>query len=73
MVFRAPDETSEEAVAALFESARNSEKSAPRKHHLVPASYLRRWAVHDQIRVTETDSRHSYTPSPEKAARETDF
>jgi hypothetical protein len=63
----------DEVVAAIFESARRNEKSAPRKHHLVPASYLRRWAIDDRIRVTETDSHHTYTTSPEKAARETDF
>jgi len=63
----------EDAVAALFEAARRNEKSAPRKHHLIPASYLRRWAVDDLIRVTETDSHKTYLTSPEKAARETDF
>lgn len=57
----------------MFERARNNEKSAARKHHLIPASYLSRWERDGRIRVTETDSKRTYTPSPEKAARETDF
>lgn len=73
MAFREPDQTLDEAVAAMFERARNNEKSAPRKHHVIPASYLARWERDARIRVTETDSKRTYTPSPEKAARETDF
>ena len=57
----------DEAVAALFESARKSEKSAPRKHHLVPASYLVRWEVEGLLRVTETDTKKSYLNSAENA------
>ena len=52
-------------VAAMFERARNNEKSAPRKHHVIPASYLARWERDGRIRVTETDSKRTYTPSPE--------
>jgi Protein of unknown function (DUF4238) len=63
----------DEAVAALLESARKNEKSAPRKHHLIPASYLARWASDGHIRVTDTGSRHTYRPSPEGAARGTAF
>jgi hypothetical protein len=58
---------------ALLEHARRNEASAPRKHHLVPASYLRRWADAGAIRVPDVETRHSYPTSPEKAARITDF
>ncbi len=63
------------AVAELFESARRSDRSTSRarKHHLVPASYLVRWEEAGQIRVTETDSKHTYLNRAEVAARETDF
>lgn len=61
-------------VRKLFQDARNlSGSSAPRKHHLVPASYLRRWADRGQIRVTDVNERRDYKTSPEKAARQTDF
>ena len=73
MAFRGPDETLAEAVAAMFESARRSEKSPPRKHHLIPASYLARWSIQDRLRVTETTSKRTYLAAPEQAARETDF
>ena len=66
-------ETPDEATAALLEQARRNEQSAPRKHHLIPASYLERWAIGNRIRVTETISKNTYTPSPSTAARETDF
>ncbi|WP_404948551.1 DUF4238 domain-containing protein [Streptomyces sp. ARC14] len=60
---------------ALLESARRDEVggSAPRKHHLVPASYLRRWAEDGKIRVTHVDKGKSHFSPPEKAARETDY
>ena len=57
VAFRQPDETLDEAVAAMFERARRNENSAPRKHHVVPASYLARWQRDGQIRVTETDAK----------------
>jgi Protein of unknown function (DUF4238) len=60
-------------TARLVEAARRNEQSAPRKHHLVPASYLRRWAENDVIRVTDINAKRTYVTSPEKAARETDF
>lgn len=62
-----------EAVEALFERARRNVRSAPRKHHLVPASYLTRWALRNRVRVTETDSKYSYVAAPDTVARETDF
>ena len=65
VAFREPHQTLDEAVAAMFERARNNEKSAPRKHHVIPASYLARWERDARIRVTETDSKRTYTPSPE--------
>ncbi|MCX5169056.1 DUF4238 domain-containing protein [Streptomyces antibioticus] len=60
---------------ALIESARRDEAggSAPRKHHLVPASYLRRWEEDGKIRVTHVDQKKSHLSAPEKAARETDY
>jgi hypothetical protein len=63
------------AVADLFDAARKNDNgpSRPRKHHLVPASYLVRWEVEDKIRVTETDTRLTYLNAAEVAARETDF
>ena len=73
VAFRKPEQSLDEAVAAMFESARKNEKSAPRKHHLIPASYLARWSLRGRIRVTESTSKHTYLTAPEKAARETDF
>jgi hypothetical protein len=64
--------TPPELFKVLEQARQAGQKSAPRKHHLVPASYLARWAVDGQIRVTEVDSRNSYTTAPNKAARETD-
>lgn len=67
------DERDERKAWEVFEQARKNEgPSAQRKHHLVPASYLRRWQQGGQIRVTELGIK-SYKTSPEKAARETDF
>lgn len=59
---------------ALLERARRSDgPSAPRKHHLVPNSYLCRWAEDGLVRVTEVNTRKTYPSSPGKAARETDY
>lgn len=61
-------------VQALYDQARKSDtKDAPRKHHLVPASYLRRWAEGGKVRVTVIDEGRSYLSAPESAARETDY
>ena len=61
-------------VRALFDAARQLELDSPRKHHLVPEFYLRRWANEDdRIRVTEVEDHHSYVTNVNKAARETDF
>lgn len=69
--FRMSDE---EKVAQVFERARKIEAArGGRKHHLVPRSYLERWAEDGRVRVTEVDSRRSYCASPEKVGRETDF
>jgi hypothetical protein len=57
----------------LEQARRNAEGAEPRKHHLVPASYLHRWAEESKVRVTVVDEHRSYLSSPEKAARETDF
>lgn len=59
---------------ALLDKARKAEgPSAPRKHHLVPASYLRRWADDKLIRVRDLERDRSYLAAPEQAARETDY
>lgn len=64
----------DEKVAEIFERARTMEANrGGRKQHLVPASYLRRWAEGDQVRVTEVATRHSYCAKPDKIGRETDF
>ncbi|WP_196811029.1 DUF4238 domain-containing protein [Arthrobacter sp. 35W] len=60
-------------IQALVAKARNNEKSAPRKHHVVPASYLRRWTENKQLRVTNVDEQRSWTTAAERAARVTDF
>jgi len=61
-------------AAEVFEAARkNALGTPPRKHHLVPASYLGRWAEDGQVRVTVIDEPRTYTVAPDKAARETDF
>jgi hypothetical protein len=60
-------------LQAMLERARRNEASAPRKHHLVPGSYLKRWAENGRICVTEIDAGTSYETSPTKAARVTDF
>jgi hypothetical protein len=69
MAKRVPRELSE-----LIEQARKNEAgSPPRKHHLVPASYLARWAENGQVRVSVIDEGTTYTTAPDKAARETDY
>src|SRR4051794_14293374 len=62
-----------ELRALLDRARRNEGASEPRKHHVVPASYLARWTDGAQIRVTDLDAGLSYTTSPFKAARITDF
>lgn len=57
----------------LLDRARRNEASAPRKHHVVPASYLARWAEDDRIRVTDVSVPTTYVTAPSKAARVTDF
>lgn len=44
-----------------------------KKHHLVPASYLRRWAVDGKVRVVDLSNKRTYVAAPEKVARDTDF
>lgn len=61
-------------LRAIFNQAvKNAEGTPPRKHHLVPASYLRRWAEDGKVRVTVVDENRSYLSAPETAARETDY
>lgn len=66
------DAAARRELKGLFDRARNP-GSTPRKQHLVPGSYLARWAVHGKIRVTEVDTSKTYCVSPKQAARETDF
>ena len=72
---RKPWKRDRRIVEEFFEKARKLETSSPpKKHHLVPEFYLRRWAnENDRVRVTNIDDRHSYVVNVEKAARETDF
>jgi hypothetical protein len=59
-------------VEKLFETARRN--TGPRKHHLVPASYLARWATPtSRVRVLDIDSGQTYLATPSNAARQTDF
>lgn len=69
----AQDDVDTPEIRALVTKARRNEKSAPRKHHVVPASYLRRWTENKQLRVTNVDEGRSWTSAAEKAARITDF
>jgi hypothetical protein len=62
-----------EVEAIFMQAVKNAEGTPPRKHHLVPASYLRRWAEGGKVRVTVVDEGRSYLPAPETAARETDY
>jgi hypothetical protein len=57
----------------MLERAKRNEASAPRKQHVVPGSYLARWAEGDLLQVTDINSHTAYITSPKKAARITDF
>ncbi len=62
----------EEELDALFRESRSNAQT--RKHHLVPASHLRRWTRDGQLNVTDlSESKKSYSSSAETAARITDF
>src|ERR1700688_2673718 len=64
--------TIEEELEALFKESRSNVRT--RKHHLVPASYLRRWTRDGQLNVTDLpESKKTYSSSAETAARVTDF
>ncbi len=65
----------ETALRELIDEARRSgeSRSAARRHHLVPAFYLKYWAAGGKIRVTHLDEARSWTSSPKNAALETDF
>lgn len=58
-------------VQELFEQARKN--TQPREHHIVPASYLRRWAVDEKVRVHILDENKTFLSSPAKAGRQTDY
>lgn len=57
-------------VRGLLDEAR---AASQKKHHLVPASYLRNWARNGKVGVVDLATRHSYVAAPEKVARHTDF
>lgn len=64
--------TVEEELEALFKASRANAQT--RKHHLVPASYLRRWTRNGQLFVTDlSEAKKRYSSSAETAARVTDF
>lgn len=68
-----PKQEPPELLAFLDRARKSAANSAPRKHHLVPASYLNRWSESGQIRVTHVDEKRSYLTAPKNAARETDY
>jgi hypothetical protein len=83
---RRPTDRPIQGVHALFTDPGHSEidklldevrrldgPSQPRKHHLVPASYLNRWAINGKIQATDIRTRSRFVTAPKKAARETDF
>lgn len=63
-----PDE-----VAKLFARAKAAEANPPRKHHLVPSSYLRSWERDGKLRVTDLERGGSWLTPAKKALRDTDF
>ncbi|MEE3751886.1 DUF4238 domain-containing protein [Mycobacterium intracellulare] len=70
------DETEHEAaLRELLEEARRSGESASaqKRHHLVPAFYLKQWADDGKLRVTHVDGKRSWVTTPRKAATETDY
>lgn len=58
-------------MSALLAASRNNSRS--RKHHLVPASYLRRWTRNEALYVTDLSISKTYPAAAEVAARVTDF
>ena len=58
-------------VRKVLEEARRN--TQPRKHHIVPKSYLERWSVDGVVRVHLLDEGRSFLTKPAKAARETDY
>jgi hypothetical protein len=65
----------EAALRELIDEARRSgeSRSAARRHHIVPAFYLKHWADGGKIRVTNIDEAKSWVTTPKNAALETDF
>lgn len=73
---RGPKRTPQiEGLSTLLERARRltGDPSAPKQHHLVPALYLRRWAVDGRIRVTDLDTRDDYVSAARDAARRSGY
>ena len=72
-----PEPTGYEGVIAEAHALAAS-SSAPRKHHLIPRSYLERWAEKNKIRVVhlkdgDPGERTTFLTSPSRAAKRTDF
>lgn len=63
------------ALRELVDEARRSgdSRSAPKRHHLVPAFYLNSWVDEGKIRVTDLDKHKTWTTTPRRAASENDY
>lgn len=62
----------EKFLQDLLDKSRKNDGA--RKHHVVPNSYLRRWAgTSGQVQVTDLETRKTFPSSPVNAARVTDF
>jgi hypothetical protein len=73
----APDDETQHKAALrdLLEVARRSGESASaqKRHHLVPAFYLKHWADDGKLRVNHADEKKSWITTPRRAATETDY
>jgi Protein of unknown function (DUF4238) len=73
----APDDETQHKAALrdLLEEARRSGESASaqKRHHLVPAFYLKHWADDGKLRVNHADEKKSWITTPRRAATETDY
>jgi hypothetical protein len=58
-------------VQVLIDQARRN--TGPRQQHIVPASYLKRWAVQDRVRVHRLGESKSHLARASQAAREGDY
>ena len=65
----------QKALRDLLEEARQSgdSLSAQRRHHIVPAFYLKHWADNGKLLVTNVDEGRSWPATPRRAATESDY